>query len=230
MNCCNNEIEKNLLNKYLEMDLGSCDICMNCRNTNKNLSLPVCCWFVGTNFEQQKKRILFVGKNARGYNELKSLEMVFNDGRKLWEKNWAYWSYTREIVKEIYGNESAENIAFTNIIKCNQSDDKDTTSDSTMDFCIKKKAVILEEIKIIKPTHIVFYTNTKYDNYIKNNIFENFNIILDNKKVCGTKQIHWLEAYGSIGEEKYSILRTDHPERKKKKDFIANIIEWINKN
>ena len=66
----------------------------------------------------------------------------------------------------------------------------------------------------------MFYTNTKYDKYIKNNIFEKFNIIIDNKKVCGARQIHWLEAYGSIGEEKYSILRTDHPERKKTLSLI----------
>jgi len=63
---------------------------------------------------------MFVGKNARGYSDGPTGEKVFDDSRELWnEKKWAYWDYTRAIVKKVFCVDSPEYIAFTNMIKCN---------------------------------------------------------------------------------------------------------------
>ena len=134
-----NQTEEKLLAMYERIGMGTCPSCRSCHGAITNLSPPITAWGVGNNFCNERKKILFVGKNARGYFPKPmngNFHEVFNDGRQLWQGSWAYWSYTREITKKIFGDDSFEHIAFTNLVKCNDSPDKDTTTDSIKSNCI----------------------------------------------------------------------------------------------
>lgn len=233
-----NDMEQKLLDMYKEIHLGDCDECATCNDKNKNLSKPVGCWLIGKKFKKQQKRILFVGKNARGFHdndnkgEGKYLD-VFDCARSLWSESWAYWSYTAEIVRNYFHEDSPEYISFTNLIKCNNSDGRDTTSDSMKEQCIKKKKVLKKEILIIEPTHIIFYTAKDYDKYFFPHVFDEFTPInkTTNKttKLIGEKNMPWLEATAKIDKYDFHVLRVGHPERKKKEDFVNAILDWLNK-
>lgn len=225
-----NETENKLLEMYYNIHLGDCDICKLCHQ-EENLSMPVSSWFVGKDFFQSPKRILFVGKNARGYQDEKCdvFQNVFRDGRDLWQtkKSWPYWGYTSEITKKIFGDDSPEHIAFTNIVKCNGSHDRDTTSDAVKKRCIMELRVLSNEIMVIRPTHVIFYTAWGYDTYIPK-VFDSFEVRVDTKKTVGAKTMPWLEADAEINDTKVCVLRIGHPERKEKENFVNLICEWIN--
>ena len=62
-----NPTEEKLLAMYERIGMGNCRTCSICRDNVENLSPPVTAWGVGNNFTNEHKKILFVGKNARGY-------------------------------------------------------------------------------------------------------------------------------------------------------------------
>ena len=229
-----NNLEQSILDMYTDIHLGSCYECSICNEKNEKLSKPVSCWFVGDRFHLQTKRILFIGKNARGFQEYKDENKfieAFDDGRKLWRnrKNWAYWSYTAEITSRIFGDDSPEYISFTNFVKCNNSDGNDTTSKNMKENCIIKKKVLANEITVIKPTHVIFYTHTDYDNYMPK-VFDAFRKEVDEKKKIGKRNMPWLEAEAELDDLKINVLRIGHPQCKKKVDFINSVCDWISRN
>ncbi len=225
-------IETKLSKMYDQYFVADNDICIECREKNKGLCRPVSAWFVGKCFHTQSKRILFVGKNASGFQE--EVKQGYNEEYecsrgKLRHKGWAYWNYTKDIIAKIYPDDSLERTAITNIVKCNNSNSKDTTSDSMKAFCITQLGMIKKEIGIIKPTHIVFYTSWNYDAYIAS-VFDS---VLDPGDMKQTKKIGnynspWCEGIAMNGERKIFYLRTCHPERKNKSEFTKAVIEWIN--
>ena len=233
-----NHTEEKLLEMYERIGMGTCPSCRNCHGAITNLSPPVTAWGVGNNFCNESKKILFVGKNARGYNQNpKSFHFheAFDDGRWLWEpENWhktwgtwasAYWTYTREITKKIFGDYSFEHIAFTNIVKCNNSLGKDTTPDLVKDNCIKKLKVFSGEVKAIRPTHIIFYTNWYYDDYIRD-AFDTFNVSSGTKQI-GKKYVKWDSGKATIDGVNFCVLVTGHPERLKKDEFTNAVCSWV---
>ena len=223
-----NNIEEKLLTMYKKMHLGNCTECSKCKDENKGLSNPVGCWLVGNEFQQQDKRIMFVGKNARGYSDGPTGEKVFDDSRELlWnKKKWAYWDYTRAIVKKVFCVDSPEYIAFTNMIKCNNSHDIDTTTKSMKDHCIANLKILRNEIMVINPTHIIFYTGRYYDDYI-GKVFDCFNEKNNTIKRVGKKDMPWREAEVKIGDTRLNVLRVGHPERMKKVDYVDAVSDWI---
>lgn len=240
-----NNIEKQLFEKYKQMQLAENEYCKECRNKIKQIidtkpegkiSKPVCCWFVGNNYATNKKRILFIGKNARGYWCEKGEEgeiIAFQDARQvnderkpLWEVSWPYWSYTKAITQQIFGSDSLENVAFTNLIKCNFSGDKDTTTGFMKDCCINKVGVVKEEIKIIKPTHIVIFSGTSYDEQIKN-MFDKITVKNEKNVTVGKKTMPWFEAEVVLQNSSIKLLRIGHPERMKKDEFINLVTDWL---
>ena len=224
----NNVVEENLFKMYDDINLGSSSVCKECQEKTTNLSLPVSFWFVGSNYEHENGRVLFVGKNARGKPGEKRNN--YYDGRnvakELWNKSWAYWSYIRNITEEMYGENGADYIAYTNIIKCNNSSSTDNTSELVKDNCIRKMQVLRREIELLKPKRIIFLTSSDYDNYIKS-IFNNV-VDIENKKIqIGAKKMPWWEFSGYIENDNIKVLRVGHPERKKKVDYVNAIANWI---
>lgn len=178
------------------------------------------CWHVG-----EQTEILFVGKTARG-SENKTIEYWKNRAKELFlNSSWAYWSYTKEIAKYIYGDDAWDKIAITNLIKCNQGSTKDMTSDIVKDFCITKQKFILKEINQISPKKIIFYTHPNYDRYLK----EIFQIEQENHLMIplGKKNVDFWFFVINLNGKKISCLRTGHPERKKKQDFIREVTQFL---
>ena len=225
-----NKQEQELLTIYTTNHLGCNNICYQCQQQNKLDWLPISAWFVGNQFYSDKYKILFIGKSARGTlgNKFEYFSNVFNDGRKLWNKSWPYWSYTRTIVQKLYGDDSAEHIAFTNVVKCNKSLTGDKTTDSMKQYCITQNGFIKNEINILKPNIIIFYTGYNYDTYI-HTIFDKFEPIIDSTIANGKVTIPWLEAAVQLNGKNMHLLRTAHPQNKNKEDFVNAIVNWIYK-
>lgn len=225
-----NTKEQALLTMYKIRQLGCDKTCKQCRQQNQLEWLPTSAWFVGDLFDSDKYKLLFIGKSARGNpgNKNESFSNVFEDGRKLWNKSWPYWSYTREIVQKLYGDDSAEHIAFTNIVKCNNSLTGDKTTDSMKQYCITQNGFIKNEINILKPNIIIFYTGYNYDTYI-HTIFDKFEPTIDSTIANGKVNIPWLETTVQLNGKNMYLLRTAHPQNKNKEDFVNAIVNWIYK-
>lgn len=225
-----NEREQALLRMYTAHKLGCTSECERCRQQNQLTWLPTSAWFVGNQFSSDPHRLLFVGKSARGNpgTQTEFFSNVFEDGRKLWYKSWPYWSYTRAIVRQLYGDDSAEHVAFTNVVKCNNSIVGDQTTDSMKRSCILQNGFIGEEIKLICPKTLIFYTGYGYDGYIKS-MFDSFAAVTDTTIPNGKVTIPWLEAEVSLNGRKIHLLRTAHPQNKNKEDFVQSICDWVNR-
>lgn len=221
-------LEDKIFNMYEKLDIGNAEACLNCRNTTQNLSRPVSFWFVGDKYCFSKYKLLFIGKNARGNPGVARNSYLDSRGRadELWEVSWPYWSYTRSISDELYGSDSGDYIAYTNIMKCNNSDTVDTTSNSLKDNCISRMQIIKEEIKLLKPTNIVFLTSWEYDEYFTS-IFDEMTSIKSENVAIGKKKMPWWEFTGTIESSQINVLRIGHPERKNKVVYVSEVSNWV---
>lgn len=221
-----NIFEKEIFNMYEEINIGKSEICRQCRSTTYDLCKPVSIWQVGDNYYDSQYRLLFVGKVARGepgkqYNDFmdstERADVLYN------KKGWAYWNYTKAIASALYGENSWEKVAFTNMVKCNNSTTVDKTNEFTKNCCLH---IVKKEIDILKPKHIIFYTKNAYDEQIE----EIFDSILNSKKDdvrIGKKIMNKWTFTGLINKNEIKVIRVGHPERMKKSDYINEIINYI---
>ncbi len=237
-----NDTEKSLWEMYQDICVGDCKVCTECRENNGcsgHFSRPVSAWFVGNDMYTQDIRIMFIGKNARGFffeddipekdkGVSEGINNAFSSRYDLHGKGWAYWNYTKGIINSIFHDDSPEHVAISNMVKCNNSADKDTTSDDMKMRCISSLMVVKKEAVIINPTHIVFYTGWDYDNYI-DCVFDRIIVPGDisARKMIGAYHAPWREGIGILNGNEIRFLRTCHPERKKKMEFIENVSGWI---
>lgn len=193
------------------------NLCMDCPFKD---AFYVPCWHVG-----KKSEVLFVGKTARA-SENKSTEYWQNRATGLFlNSSWPYWRYTKEIARHIYGDNAWDKIAMTNLIKCNQGSTKDMTTDTVKDFCIIKQQFIVAEINQISPKKIIFYTYSDYDKYLK----KIFQIERESHLMVqlGKKKVDFWFFVINLNGKKISCLRTGHPERKKKLDFVKTTVQFL---
>ena len=141
-----------------DLQLLTNSICQQC---DAKIRYPLLPWLVGPQFSKSNERIVFVGKPHRGTpgeilpsKIIDSTEMV---AEELWNIKWPYWSYTREIAENLYGENAHEFIAFTNLIKCTNvgADDGvstsiDNTSYKMAESCVLKLSVVWKEIEFLK--------------------------------------------------------------------------------
>lgn len=235
--------QEQIFEEYKRIDLGQNPICKKCIESNIDsfLSRPISTWKVGTEYQNQSNKILFVGKVHRGENLGPLINNLFQDSTKIGDyllknNSWAYWSYTREIIKEIHGDikNGKEKIAFTNLIKCNNSHTTDKTIEYTKKSCLTDLKVAWREINILKPNKIIFYTNTDYDGYIQD--FKPTKRFIDvtgksHKIKIGAKYMPWWNRVFYNNDETVltEFIRIGHPERLKKNDFIKKVSEWSKK-
>lgn len=148
--------------------------------------------------------------------------------------SWAYWSYTREIINKVFNNDSGwDNIVFTNAVKCTNVDG-DGAADKSTDLmkhqCIDNLNVIFDEIRLAKPKHIVFYT---YDFCGANLLSFPFSLgdeaitSRNTKILCGQKKLGWWTRKLKTTWGTVHVLVTNHPERKKKDEYINSIVDWV---
>ena len=167
-------MKNKLFQMYEENNCGVNNFCLNCRKESSIKNNALGPWLIQDG--KTETGIVFIGKVARGDNLgtiINGIEDVTEFGDDMIRySSWAYWKYTREIIKKLYADleKGLLDITFTNIVKCNNSMQNDTTMSSTKRYCITENRFIWKEIDIINPLIIIFYTNYQYDEYI-NQIF-----------------------------------------------------------
>ena len=210
--------------------------CGTCRAECQKLDGPISIWQVGSEFCNSKYKVMFVGKTARGTpGDFTMSGISVLDARDRGDelyldpvKKGAYWSYTKEICNKVEGENSWEKIAFSNIVKCNNSNANDTATQEMKEHCIIENRIILKEIEIVDPDTIIFYTGCDYDQYIVKMFADSF--IKDGDKTerqIGAKLVPWWEFVVRQNGHDVHCLRTGHPERKKKTDFVNGVAAFI---
>ena len=163
----------------------------------------------------------------------------------LWDKNWPYWSYTREIAENLYGHNAADFIAFTNLIKCTNvgADDGESTSiDKTTygmaESCVLKLGVIWKEVERLQARTIVFYTYGTRRNGMLRDVLQSIPVALrgsvqeitpqDHSIPCKNKQLRWWErACRTAWTDNLRLLVVGHPERMGRKEFVGLLTNWL---
>ncbi len=215
---------------FENMELAENEFCQKCNAAFKTPLLP---WIVGEDYGKSKYRLMIVGKPHRGEATPVSKNAFFMDNCIDWlinESSWAYWAYSREIAQQLYGPTGMNQIVLTNVVKCTNTNNADSTTNEMLDNCIRKNGVIWREIQELKPLNILFYTHNLCFNHLKDIPFQKELLTEEWKKVaCGAKQLPWWERVILTDWGKVKILVTNHPERMNKNDYTRLIIDWIKK-
>lgn len=226
--------------------------CKNCQQYDKKLSPdeerigPVSFFHVGKNMANQRQapRIAFVGKaswnskqDVKDDSEINGVlnltdvgEGYYNDGTS----SPPFWNFIKKITKEL--NLTLDDIAITNLVKCNIYDNKtDTSNDITDDYYYKQCIHLFEkEIIALKPTHLILFTNTGYDHLLKDLSFgytEAHTVNDDEykksiKRKDGLYETWWW--HRSFSNGKLHMLRTRHPQGAPC-ELKSEIVRWINR-
>jgi len=214
---------------------------MRCDAKLKNPLLP---WIVGSKYEGSPERLLFVGKPHRGTPGTAFPSGILDprEPHLNWLMNcsWPYWSYTKDIISNIYGDgDPWDHVAITNIIKCTNvgAENSDTSIDKTSykmaECCIRDLGVIFREISILKPRTVILYTYSFFRDFLRA-ISEaigavGIDVTPEHHGVqCGRKILGWWERKMSTHwSENIRVLVVGHPERMKRADYVELLTNWI---
>jgi uracil-DNA glycosylase len=247
----NKEIEDQIFKKYAELRKEK-DLCKECNAPKEiNNGRPVSFFVVGEDFPKQKFRVMFVGKTVQDRWEDQPVDPAsdFIDPRKyarehLFMPSWSTYPFfqcIKEICQILWKTNNLEDIwrriAITNLVKCSTSPGCDTTPELLKRNCIQNARFLEEEVKIAKPTHIVFFTGLNYDEYL-DKIGFGYNQYGGGEKIdhleCWEGPIKmWQKNFIEDGEVKMRYLRTYHPSffkfkgEKVKEVFCQLIAQWI---
>lgn len=229
---------------YADIEIGKNVICRNCIRTHERLderlSKPISIWHVGDRFHFDRYKVLFVGKLARR-SPGKQTRFGYLDSRQrgeelFFDSSWAYWSYTREIVSQLYGSPEKgwDRIAFTNLVKCNNSDSVDRATTEMKSNCINRLGVFWRELQILKPRKVIFYTHRGYDDYIEpyrtESSFRDISSRTHERRNGGKNILWWHRQFREGNRVVLEFLRTSHPERQDKAGFVNKLTRWIRRN
>ena len=243
------------MNKYeteiIEMYRKNSQFYKNCQSVCSSKGLPqsgpLSFFNIGDSFgkKDDKYKVVFVGKNhyyvKEDADELDCYpRSIFRDCRAdgadmFRERRKGYWDGLRKITDLLYPDEKdnpekiLDYIVITNLTKCSTSSgSEDTTPDDLTDNCAK---ILEEEIKILKPKHLVFFTGRYYIDYVKKMGF-NYNCSPENRseqentKKIGRQKVFWWEREFSDNTGKMFLLNTRHPAIAPK-GFATAVSNWI---
>lgn len=231
-------MKNKMFEMMIESGMGNNATCEECRSSTNLHTNALGPWLIG-DASLSNNRIFFVGKVARGDclgEEIADhLEDVTPFGESaISEFSWPYWSYTRAIIEQVYGdlNSGLPHVYFTNMVKCNNESCQDSANDKTREMCITKNRFIWKEIELIKPRLVVFYTHTTYDNFINDYMPSYAKSFVDNEDrevQVGKKSMVWWDRsfIDGHGREVMRLLRVGHPERKNKIAYVEKVSYWI---
>lgn len=248
----NKEIEDQIFKKYGELrkEKGLCKGCNVPKEVNGGL--PVSFFVIGESFQEQKCRVMFVGKTVRDGWENDPIEVVsgFIDPRKnakeeLFLPFWStypFWQCIKEICQRLWEISNPEDIwrriAITNLVKCSTSPNIDTTPDLLKRNCIENARFFENEVKEAQPTHIILFTGSDYDEYLDKISF-GYEDSYGGEKIDRLEGFEgpiklWQKNFLEKGKVKMRFLRTYHPAffrtAEKKQRFCQLIVEWIKRN
>jgi|LakMenEpi03Aug12_release.lakeMendotaPanAssembly.Ray.scaffolds.fasta_scaffold615313_1 uracil-DNA glycosylase len=232
---------QDIYNRFKLEKIGENEFCTKCRLETDICTTPLSPYLISDNFTNPNERIMFVGKTARGCdfgNETDSFyENVLEFGNDFIRNNsWSFFSYTREIILRYFKDleEGLKKSSYSNLMKCNNESTQDTTQNLSKELCLNSNKFIWKEINIIKPKRIIFYSHYYYDSFIDNFKPENCCKIIDKTSQENTVPIgqkfayHWhREFYDKEGKFICAFLRTSHPERLNKNDFVNNVLKFL---
>lgn len=242
------KLENEVLNMYDDIKIPCNDVCLKCRSEKdkKGLKIQFFCgiWQVGKEWDNKSffPRILFVGKTARGdFSNGTSLDVQYN---------FPIWKYMQKITLDLFKAEKGpqwsaekahnwwEYIAFTNFVKCNGGSTADATTEAMREKCAMENEVLLKEMKIIQPTHVVFLVGQEYEKSVRKMFgFDKWDVEKekDVTKNQNSKRHSFVPFKLKKGfyydkentKEKINILLTGHPERKCKEKFCQMVLDAI---
>jgi len=250
----NKKLANNLLQMY-EKKINASN-CKKCLESNFKKDLPSTFWYIGDHFEDKSKpRVAFVGKTTWGkwdnestknyyesFNhikgDLKSEEVVcYDEVTEKSRKGVRFFTAIKNITKSLFNIEKSdcsflEEIFITNLCKCNvvEKDKENKYINITPpEFFFNCKEIFEQEIMIIKPSHIVFFTND-YDDIVDSlnygfrseEIFE----IFSGPQRFKDKFYPWEIKMFKNRENMMYSLRTRHPQGTYS-EFEVAIKEWI---
>lgn len=216
------------------LQLPNNDICKGCDAGIKQPLLP---WIVGSNFDQTEYKLVFAGKPHRGApGELLPqgiLDPTAFVEESLWDQSWPYWSYSRSITEQVYGTTTMRNIAFTNIIKCTNTNDTDKTTRCMAESCLIRHGVFWRELAALKAQTIVAYTHNLFPDLLTTLPIAIPGTIQHHtdrrhKLTCGIKKIGWWDrSFATNWHDSVRLLVVSHPERQRKAAFVELITNWV---
>ncbi|HFD86340.1 MAG TPA: hypothetical protein ENJ35_01540 [Gammaproteobacteria bacterium] len=184
-----------------ELNIPNNQYCQQCDSAYKQPLLP---WVIGKQYFTKEGGVFFGGKPHRSTpmnSSVRSSGIIDarGRGRELFsESKWPYWSYTKAILERRYGSSELgyEHIAFSNVVKCTSTRGTDKTSLGCATQCIKNNGVIFEEIRLLRPRKIVFYTWSMHRGLFKEIPFSKEGSVVEHtdgrfKKLCGAKRLGW---------------------------------------
>jgi len=243
-----NAAEQRVVESY-ETKSDKCKECKEyCEEKGLQLHGPLSFFNIGEEFEHDRYGVVFVGK-THWYNKTQVEELKFlgsskfrdcRDGGTLMflTYRWSrFWGYIQDIAKQLYLEEENEaelldHISITNVTKCNTSVDyRDTTPYYLTENCIE---IFEEEIKALRPKHIIFFTGKGYDSYIDKlnfgySSFKDVTKQTDRKEIKNQYSVWWHRKFYENDKVRMHFLRTRHPQGAPKK-FVDEIVEWIKSN
>ena len=191
-------------------------------------------------FAEQDVRLLVVGKPHRGGDDQPGevgdpIDLSKMAETQLRHESWPYWRYTVELADRVHGaGKGWERVAMTNIVKCTNvfAHEKgawaDTTGSQMTANCVSELGVIADEIRLLRATHVVFYTAVEpFGSSLK--ALKPGKLISESKerRACGKSTMpFWARTY----ETDWGLCRalvTRHPQMAHKADFIKTIEDWV---
>lgn len=231
---------------------GKCRNCLEyCDQVGLELHGPLSFFNIGENFDKDKYGIVFVGKNT-WYDkcDIEVLQFLASskfkdcrlDGLDMFSTRPSpFWEFIYDISMQLYlkGNDeesalldSLNNISITNLTKCNTTKDyRDTTPYRLTENCIE---IFEEEMKALRPRHIIFFTGKSYDRYIDKLTFGYVTPPTDvtdrtyEKEIKNGRALWWHREFYENEEARMHFLRTRHPQGAPQ-ELAREIAEWIRK-
>ena len=234
----NKTVDSRLFEMYRRKKIGRNTVCRSCRADCRKKCLPfygpLSFWRVGREYQHDPYRLLVVGKTGRrtaGIKRKTGIWDVRKTADELFDESWPFWSYMREILERVYGEATTgwNRIALTNLVKCNNSGDVDTTSSVMRANCLDKLQVFQAEIKLLNPKLMVFYTGRDYDKQIERLCFGDYGFDHEYRFARnGNKKMRWwVREFTLDGKPVLKFLRTSHPERQDRAGFVKRVAEWV---
>ena len=247
----------NMFNKAISE--ANCVRCKSIDSTeafgSKNRVKYISHWNFGEKFYDSEIRIAFVGKTSWMHprvfgrptpesmfwdvrSEITNKKVAYNADR--YTSKGAFWKYIKDISDAIHKTPAKsldflKYIYITNLSKCWYCQDTiDYKENNPMYYYIQCFDLFKKEIKIVNPTHLIFFTNNKFDSILKclshSKEITNSSCRRKFEKTEENKIRYypwWSRVHPSPSGKMYS-LRTRHPQGTIS-EFKQGIIKWIEK-
>lgn len=230
------------------MNIFNNEICNTCRKENldkkRHMGYPVPLNYIGENFSSDEYKILFIGKESYGGNEIHKGEILkdydpfnYKRTRDLYfnldeDDNYSpFWGWVCEITERVLrkGEDSFDHIAWSNLMKCKISNiDLDSSPCLLVGkrdkYCIQDAKWVFKEIKEIKPKNIVVFSGVDKDFRLAKLFLRNEDFIneLDKSNKLTDRKLFF--SHLRNGDQR--IIITNHPQysHPSLKEKIINVI------